>query len=573
MRSKEKDEMLLPNERQITEINPALHILKAAKDEWLKVNLIERIALIDEMINKTSLEAERWVTISLLQKGIGVKTPEAAEEWMTGPTVFLRLLRSFKQSLVELNQQKRISLLKPPTQRANGQTLITVFPKNRVDSILFKEMSGEVWFEPGQTTTDVLNNQAKIYHEAKQEGCISLILGAGNVSSLSFCDIFHKLFVENKVVLFKINPILSALLPVFNTVFEKLIQKGFLQILEGGADLGAQLCNDPLISDIHLTGSYKTYQKIISSVFNTDDKNISKTKTISAELGNITPVIIVPGVWSEEELDYQAENLVSLMIANAGFNCITPRILVTHSGWAQRTAFLNKIRNLLAQVPPRVAYYPGAMETYKKIKEGYPQVEQIGTCHSKDQLPWLFVTDLLAEKEEVCFKEEIFCSFYAEVCIPAESTIEFLNKAVNFCNKRLWGTLAATLICDPVTLSAPATKQAVENAIEELNYGRIDINVGGGMGRYFANFPVGPYPPENIFSVQSGIGFTANALLLPDPEKILVRGPFYRKMKPVHFITQKNKLNLAILMTQYEAKPGFFNFLKLLIAVVLSKPK
>ncbi len=101
--------MLLPNEEesQVVEINPALHILNSAKDEWLKVSLVERIALIDEMINKTSLEAERWVTSSLLQKGIGVKTPEAAEEWMTGPTVFLRLLRSFRQSLVELNQQKK----------------------------------------------------------------------------------------------------------------------------------------------------------------------------------------------------------------------------------------------------------------------------------------------------------------------------------------------------------------------------------------------------------------------------------------------------------------------------------
>ena len=52
-------------------------------------------------------------------------------------------------------------------------------------------------------------------------------------------------------------------------------------------------------------------------------------KRITAELGNISPVIIVPGAWTEKELNFQAANIAGMIDHNASFNCTTPRLLVT----------------------------------------------------------------------------------------------------------------------------------------------------------------------------------------------------------------------------------------------------
>ena len=50
------------------------------------------------------------------------------------------------------------------------------------------------------------------------------------------------------------------------------------------------------------------------------------SKPITAELGNITPFIIVPGEWSEEDIRYQAENVASGLMQNSGHNCIAAEV-------------------------------------------------------------------------------------------------------------------------------------------------------------------------------------------------------------------------------------------------------
>lgn len=44
-------------------------------------------------------------------------------------------------------------------------------------------------------------------------------------------------------------------------------------------------------------------------------------KKVSAELGCFTPAIIVPGDWSEEEMDYVAATVISGLINNSSHNC------------------------------------------------------------------------------------------------------------------------------------------------------------------------------------------------------------------------------------------------------------
>jgi hypothetical protein len=47
---------------------------------------------------------------------------------------------------------------------------------------------------------------------------------------------------------------------------------------------------------------------------------------VTAELGNVTPYIIVPGPWSQEDLEYHATSVASGLAQNAGHNCIAAEV-------------------------------------------------------------------------------------------------------------------------------------------------------------------------------------------------------------------------------------------------------
>jgi hypothetical protein len=64
----------------------------------------------------------------------------------------------------------------------------------------------EVWMKQGVTIEETIETQALRYRE-NHPGKISLVLGAGNASALQVADLLNKLYVENQVVLLKMNPV------------------------------------------------------------------------------------------------------------------------------------------------------------------------------------------------------------------------------------------------------------------------------------------------------------------------------------------------------------------------------
>lgn len=67
-------------------------------------------------------------------------------------------------------------------------------------------------------------------------------------------------------------------------------------------------------------------------------------KAISAELGCVTPYIVVPGKWTSEALEYYADECVAGLANNAGHNCTKLEVLVTAQQWPQREAFVDAVR-------------------------------------------------------------------------------------------------------------------------------------------------------------------------------------------------------------------------------------
>ena len=174
---------------------------------------------------------------------------------------------------------------------------------------------------------------------------VALVLGAGNVASIGPLDVVHKLFVEGQVCLLKMNPVNAYLGPFIERAFKRLVDDGFLRLAYGGADVGEYLCQHESVDEIHITGSDRTHDAIVFGVgeegarrkAENDPRN---TKRITSELGNVSPVIIMPGSWTEADLRFHAENVATQMTNNAGFNCNAAKVLIMHEGWSQKTQFL-----------------------------------------------------------------------------------------------------------------------------------------------------------------------------------------------------------------------------------------
>jgi hypothetical protein len=517
--------------------------------------------------------AERWVNASCRAKGIANDTPVAGEEWLAGPYVLLRNIRLLLRALDEIADKGRPKIPRGLRTRANGQLVARAFPSDTWDNVFFPGVTAEVWMEPGIDEATLLAEQAHFYRTRREHGSVALVLGGGNVSSIGPMDALYKLFVEHAVVLYKVHPVNAYLGPLFEEAFRPLVESGFLRLAYGGAAEGALLCEHPSVDEIHITGSDKTVEAIVFGVgaegAERKASNRPKlTKPISSELGNVSPVIIVPAVWNDAELRYQAENAASMLANNAGFNCNAARVLITASWWPQREAFLDAVEGFLAQTPTRPAYYPGAADRHANMTAAHPEAHQIGSP-APGELPWTLVRGLDPNRsDDPCFQIEAFCGLFGEVPLPDQGVDGFLRRAVSFCNETLWGTLNATLIVHPSIEDNAEAAAAVNGAIEALNYGCIVINHWAGVGYGLVTTPWGAPPGHPLTDIQSGNGVVHNTLMLEHTQKTVVHSPFRAFPRPPWFVRHKTAHRVGRAMMAFEASPSVTKLPGLLAAAL-----
>jgi acyl-CoA reductase-like NAD-dependent aldehyde dehydrogenase len=512
------------------ELDAAVDELEAHKDLWMKLDLNERISILDQILLDLHAVNEEWVTASIQAKGLKGNNYGEAEEWALMAYVY-RTVRLLGESLRDIQRHARPQIPGPIDTLPNGQVRAQVFPVDRYDSMVFSGMTAEVWMQPGTTIDQVLDNQARFYRDDAAEGQVALVLGAGNTSMLIPTDFMHKLFVEGKVVVLKMNPVNDYLGPIIEEGFRALIDRNFLRVVYGGAKEGNYLCHHPGIDELHMTGSDKTFDLI---VFGPGEEGARRKaqrqplikKPFTSELGNVTPVIVVPGPWREEEIEDWGEKLARWLIINAGFNCLTPRVIIQAAGWDRRQDLLQAVAKNLAQIETRKAYYPGTQKLHKNFLTAHPNGQQHGKS-TDGKLPWTLIQDVDANNtDDICFKNESFCGLFAETALDAEDVPAFLESAVSFANEHLWGNLTATLVVHPDSLQDPEAAQAVENAIADLRYGTVLINQYAALGFFAMTTPWGAYPGNDIYDIQSGIGVTTNSLMFASPQKSVIRNPF-----------------------------------------------
>ncbi len=546
------------------ELDSAVEDLRRHRHAWAALGLGERLALLAALRHAFRRLADRWVAASREIEGIAGSGAFHGEEWLAGPYCVLRNLRLLEESLADLAEGRPPRIPGPVTRRPDGRAVARIFPGSLWDRVFFPGVTAEVWMEPGVTPETLAAAQAAAYREAGSgpvPGRVALVLGGGNVSSIGPMDTLFKLFAEKQVVLYKSHPVQDRLGPLFEEAFGPLIDGGFVRVVYGGADVGTYLVHHPGVDEVHMTGSDRTYEAI---VFGPGEDGARRRregrpqldKPVTAELGNVSPVIVVPGPWSDGEVAYQAENVVSMLTNNAGFNCNAARVVVTHAGWARRDDLLAAMRRVLASTPTRPAFYPGAAERCERFLAAHPDGERFG-APAAGELPWVLLPGLDAGREDdIAFRTEAFSSVFGETALAAPSAARFVDRAVEFCNERLWGTLNVTLIVHPDALRDPETAAAVDRALADLRYGTVSINHWAAVGYALASPPWGSIPGQTPADIQSGTGWVHNTFLFDRPEKTVVRSPFRVWPKPPWFVSHQTAGALAHDLAAFEADPG-----------------
>ena len=96
---------------------------------------------------------------------------------------------------------------------------------------------------------------------------------------------------------------------------------GDAPIPDGGADVGAYCAAHRDVDEIHITGSARTHDAIVFGTGPVGERRKRENrpltpKRITSELGNVSPTIVVPGPWSEADVEFQAAHIATQKMHN-----------------------------------------------------------------------------------------------------------------------------------------------------------------------------------------------------------------------------------------------------------------
>jgi len=537
--------------------------VKDGSRAFVRLTVRDRIRLVDEMRESYRLIAEESVAAACEAKGIDPTSPVAGEEWLAGPVIVLRNLRLVQEALKAIGREgvpriDRSWIRKLP----DGRLAIQVYPSNALDATLLAKHTAEVYLEPGITEENLREHQASFYRKP-HDGEVCVVLGAGNVNSIPPTDVAYKMFVEGKACILKMNPVNAYLGPFLERAFRAAIEKGFFAVVYGGAEVGEYLVNHRLVDEVHITGSDKTHDIMVWGPPGPEREARKRRnepllkKRITSELGNITPVIVVPGPYEQDEIRFQAANVAGMVANNASFNCTSAKLLVTPRSWPGRPRFIEAIDKSLKKAAPRKAYYPGAEQRWKRFTEGRKGL-RLGGNPRPGELPYAFITDVDPERsEDPIYRDEPWCSILSETGLPGGDPVSFLEEAVKFINGKVWGTLCATIIVHPKTLKDPAVQQALEKAIDELEYGTVALNTWASAVFAVGSCPWGAYPNASLEDIQSGRGWVHNSLMLEGIQKCVMRAPLKSFPIAPWFPGHRTLLQVARRLVDFEMDPSW----------------
>jgi aldehyde dehydrogenase (NAD(P)+) len=547
-------------------LDQALATLAEHKTVWARLPIKDKIQYLIEVRQATLGNAQRWADAETKAKQLHVGSPlVGAEAWLAGPYGLVAWLSASIKTLTALNTGADLLDHVKLHRGVDGKLVARVLPFDMYEELLFHGITADVWMQEGVTEQNLRENMASFYRREDPDGELALVLGAGNVSAIVPLDILDRMINCGEVVICKMNPVNEYLGPIFENIFAQLVRDGYLAFVYGAGDVGAYLTRHDAVQAIHITGSAHTHDLIVYGPGEegqrrkaADDRVVDKP--INSELGGVGATIVLPGPWTESDFGFQAEHVVTQKLHNAGHNCVASQVLVLPADWDGSSRMVDEVRRRLEASEPRVAYYPGTEERLSALQQAEPATQELGGNAKR-----LFAADVDAAVDHYGFRTEFFAPAMVTTSLPGDAG-QFLQRAVDFCNDRLYGTLSVNLIVHPKTRRRLGAD--FDRAIAALRYGGIGINVWVGAAFLLPRAAWGAYPGHSYTDVQSGIGVVHNALMFDKPLKTVVSAPFHpfpRSLpsgentlfpKPPWFLTNKTSESTARKLTEFAAAPS-----------------
>lgn len=522
--------MLLPF-RPVVLMDATLASLSSAQSEWALDN---RVKAAREILNVLASDvwsrSGEWVLKELALEGY---RPEGAAGATQASIKRMVLGSSVKTYLQTWLSARSMSTVLPSRHGAAG-TDVTIHGPISLGAAAGGS-HGELWCDAAaKCDVTPLQEDVAVLDSAK---AVSVVLGAGNQSFLSLIDVLDRALAHGEAVMLKHHPLRPFLATPYAVLLEPLARRGvFAQVLDTGVAAATSLVTHPSVGHVVITGSENTFRSVRRALDQAGRAEVS----ITAELGCATPVLVVPGEWTDLELRKGAGLVAASKKGNAGCNCLAAQVVVLPAQWPQKGAFVAALKQELARFPDAPTYYPGAAERLASVSATYAR-RGTGGCTevvappadtmADDALPCCHVQLLecgVAGEEGFearALKEELFCPGLALVELPgggadAQPLKYVAGTAAPFVNDEVMGSLSCILL-------APALfgHTAVEQAISLLNYGSVCTNAPTFFGYTFMlNGGVwGAHATDA--EMRSGTGVMGNHYGFSGVQKAVVFGP------------------------------------------------
>jgi acyl-CoA reductase-like NAD-dependent aldehyde dehydrogenase len=567
----------------LTKVNADLESLHAAKERWAATSLKQRIALLQAVKDALIRVAPGWAETAARKKCIPAGSPLAGEEWISGPYALMAACNALMLTLSQLPRKGFLHHL-PRRRLVNGQLGVRVMPHSIWDRLLLSGVSAEVWMRAGIDEQNLGNHAAVAYDVPvpQRKGCLALVLGAGNIAAISPLDAFQKLFIENQVVLLKMNPVNEYLTDYLKAALKPLIDCDALRIVNGDGLVGAHLTQHELVEEIHITGAGATHDAIVWGVGEDGRHNKAintplNRRKITSELGAVCPTIVVPGPWSDADIRFQAEQIATQKLHNSGFNCVACQTLVLPRSWEKLNALMDEVRHVMYRAGQREAYYPGSQQrTAEFALHACTKLE----IDRGSNVPPCVIADMDQGDVAWLASNEVFGPALATKFLDPVDPATFLVQAIDFANSELHGTLGANIIIHPKTIEHIGAAD-FERLLFKLHYGTIAVNAWTGLGFLLSSCPWGGFPGGDLKNPQSGIGTVHNSFMLEETERTIVSAPwrpfprgllslqFSLLPRPPWFITNRRQHVLGRLLTDFMYRPGWLKLPRIFLHALM----
>ena len=217
---------------------------------------------------------------------------------------------------------------------------------------------------PGRTST--ANLGAFYTKGVTPPAGVSLVLGAGNVAAIAPLDVVHKMFVEGTTVAAQVQPGErvhgAARRAGLRRPHRRRVRAR--RCTAAGPTTATTWCRHPAVSQVHLTGSAATYDAVVwgpgqAAAAARRPGHPSSTSRSPVNWATSSPVIVVPGQWSERALRLRAEDVATQITQNGGFNCNAARVVVLPSAGRSGASSSTTCAGCCASLPPRPCLLPG----------------------------------------------------------------------------------------------------------------------------------------------------------------------------------------------------------------------